>query len=161
MRTLVAGLLAAAAFVLNPAGCSGPTFHFGAQDVAKAVAGTWTVTRGGKSQTFFLEPVSVERHSARESLVPSAHACGTRSLMAEAGACTDTSRMVFDVLYADSKDLQGTARVEVYGTTFARAHVHVNLLNDIESFDTVISSTGEIVESKSDAVHVTHTVASR
>jgi hypothetical protein len=126
-KHLLVGLIALAALVLNPwFGVTATRFEFGADEMRTAVEGTWqlTVSPPGEAPhtvTFTITQGSkeVDRHAARE-LIRSAHACGDRSLVREAAACMEATRMPLQVSRTE-KPTQG--ELTVYGTTFKSAQL--------------------------------------
>ena len=93
-----------AVFLLNPSfACSGdePTFQYGAAEMRAAVEGDWsfaiTPTGGTATQvTVHIDqaaaPATAAARASGVALVRAAHACGTRTLVKSAGACSRCHR---------------------------------------------------------------------
>jgi len=100
-----------AVFLLNPnlaCGVAESEYHYGAPEMRAAVEGDWTFTftppDGSSTQvTLHLEqaatPISNRVPGDSGSLVRSAQACGTRTLIKGAGACLDVTQMPLTVTY--------------------------------------------------------------
>src|SRR5262245_19841349 len=120
-----------AAFLLNPAyACSSaePEYQYGEAELRAAVAGEWSLTVSRSSGT----PLELTLHLEQSmqptaSLAPapsdapllrSAHACGTRTLLASAQACIDASEMPLAVSFVageprfETASLAGNFRVD-------------------------------------------------
>jgi hypothetical protein len=143
----VAFLPVITAFLLNPAACSAPAesqYQYGAEELRAALEGTWNIairTDGGSSAalTVELEQGRSSQHAAKSdsrgwtgsgapSFVRVAHACGTRTLIATASACIDSTEMPLAVTFqagdrrlgdavlwedgGDSSSLEGHFRVD-------------------------------------------------
>ena len=122
-----------AAFFLNPGlACTDePEFQYGAAEMRVAVEGDWllTITPDGGDATEVLvhiEQAATAPAAARApggALVRAAHACGTRTLVKGAGACSDSSQMPLAVTYVsgdatfEGATLSGT--FWVHGLAFA------------------------------------------
>ena len=110
MRSLL-WLVPVAAFFLNPSlACSDePQFEYGAAEMRAAVEGDWSLTITPAAGTAMQVTVHVEQAATApgataarrrsSGLVRAAHACGTRTLVKGAGACTDESEMPLAVIY--------------------------------------------------------------
>jgi hypothetical protein len=109
-----------AVFFLNPTfACSPPEpqYQYGAAEMRAAVEGNWSFTitpQGGL-------PAQVTVHLSQSATAPaatsgrlnrmyvrSAYACGSRTLVKSAGACTDESVMPLDVTYVSGDASLGT-----------------------------------------------------
>ena len=99
-----------AAFFLNPGlACTDePEFQYGAAEMRAAVEGDWSFTitpDGGDATqvTVHIEQAATAPATggagSRRALVRAAHACGTRTLVKGAGACSDSSQMPLAVSY--------------------------------------------------------------
>src|SRR4051812_43474542 len=120
MRNLL-WLVPVAAFFLNPSlACSDePQFQYGAAEMRAAVEGDWSLTITPAGGTAMQVTVHVEQaqtppgataaHVPGRALVRAAHACGTRTLVKGAGACTDQSEMPVNVTYVDGDASFATA----------------------------------------------------
>lgn len=139
MRKL-AWAVAVAFFFLNPGLACGPSesdqqFQFGAAELRTAVEGDWLVTLtpdGGGAETYHVHlaqaaaPPSASEQLAPRSLVRSAHACGSRTLVASASACVNVTEMPLAVtLAAGDPPSSGTpsGKVNVYGTQFQMGYL--------------------------------------
>jgi hypothetical protein len=133
MRNLL-WLAPLAFFFINPSvgcGTDAPQFQYGAAEMQTAIAGTWTfdiTPAGGTAMTVTVQideadtaPAVTAQVSGR-SLIRAAHACGSRTLVKSAGACTDSSSMPLAVTFVSgdpsvmSAPLSGAFIVQ--GTTF-------------------------------------------
>jgi hypothetical protein len=95
---VAAATIALAVFVLNPSFGCGEEFDFGADEMRRAVEGTWELSFPGDTAPRAVLTLSHQAPQAvgpRWSPVPAAHACGNRSFMASAGACIATTGMSF------------------------------------------------------------------
>jgi hypothetical protein len=111
MRKLM-WLVPIAAFFLNPnLACSDePQFQYGATEMRAAVEGDWSLTITPAGGTAMPVTVHVEQAATApgptaarrplRGLVRAADACGTRTLVKGAGACTDATQMPLAVTYA-------------------------------------------------------------
>jgi hypothetical protein len=117
LKQLSIGTLAVAALVLNPFyACTGDReFTFSATEMAAAVEGTWMLTTADRSYIFHIEAASEAKQHSSASLVPSAHACGSRTLVKSAAACLDTTTMPVVVKLSGATS-DGVFRV--HGTRF-------------------------------------------
>ena len=129
LKQLSIGTLAVAALVLNPfyACVANRDFQFSANEMAAAVEGTWTLTLEDRSYIFHIAAASEakQKHSSA-SFVPSAHACGNRTLVKSAAACEDTTTMPVIV------NLSGTTtdgEFRVHGTRFVEGELVIEIAN--------------------------------
>ncbi|MEO5767971.1 MAG: hypothetical protein ABIS92_06435 [Polyangia bacterium] len=121
-------------FFLNPTFACGPAdaeYQYGAQEMRAAVEGTWsfafTPTDGPPTQvTVRIEqsataPASMARASGH-AFVRAAQACGTRTLVKTAGACSDITQMPLAVTYVSGDSGFSTAPLagvfNIYSTVF-------------------------------------------
>ncbi|HXU62479.1 MAG TPA: hypothetical protein VN962_12300 [Polyangia bacterium] len=143
MRSLL-WLVPVAFFFLNPSlGCVGPEetqFQYGATEMQAAIAGTWTFNitpNGGTAVAVTVQldeadnvPVASAQVS-RPSLIRAAHACGSRTLVKSAAACTDVSSMPLAITFISGDPsltnvpLSGVFRVT--GTTFQAGSLEVDV----------------------------------
>jgi hypothetical protein len=140
MRRLV-WLLPIAFFFLNPnLGCGGPEFQYGAAEMRAAIEGDWSlmITPEGAPRstvTWHLEQGSEDKAQAARGggpgLVRSAHACGTRTLVQSAGACSDSSQMPLAVtMVSGDPSFTGegaSGMLSVLGLTFVFGEVELTL----------------------------------
>lgn len=94
------------ALVLSPAGCGlfGPTFNYGAKEMRAAVEGTWVLESAelpSGTLTFEVRQAAEARRSVPGGLVRSAMACSSRTLVRNAHACADVTRMPLEVKVAN------------------------------------------------------------
>jgi hypothetical protein len=125
MKKLVLAVLGLGALVLNPfyACGGGPNFRYGALEMRKAIEGTWQITAPASASgparqlTVSLRQGSKARQArAERSLIAPAAACGTRSLVRDASACTDDSVMPLEVRWGDPGATSGdTGELSVHG----------------------------------------------
>ena len=134
MRRLAVLLLATAVLVLNPAfGCSedAPTYRYGAAELNAAIAGTWSATIDGRTHTFRIEQqrsaAPTKHSSASNSFVRAAAACGTRTLIASAGACVDSTEMPLTIIAVNGSAPPTRGVLLVHSTVFSEAHLHLDL----------------------------------
>ena len=134
MRNLL-WLVPVAFFFLNPnVGCASPDepqFQYGAAEMVAAIAGTWTFTitpNSGTATSMTLQfdeadnvPGATAQASGR-SLIRAAHACGSRTLVKSAGACSDFSSMPLAITFVSGDPSLMNAPLSgdfiVSGTTF-------------------------------------------
>ena len=140
-KHLVTGGLGLAALILNPFyACSMiEGYSYGAKDMRAAVEGTWTLTTERRSYTFQVKQGKHDpkRHSSR-SMISSAHACGTRTLVASASACIDESLMPVVVT------LEGTTTdgvFAVFGTTFTEGTLRIDVAG--QNVDATVTPDGK------------------
>jgi hypothetical protein len=133
MRRLI-WLLPIFFFFINPnfgCGTDEPQWQYGAAEMQAAIAGTWTfaITPAGGTATEVTVQIDeadtapgATARAPRRSLLRAAHACGGRTLVKGAVACTDTSSMPLAITFVSgdpslmSVQLSGVYRVT--GTTF-------------------------------------------
>lgn len=133
MRKLAVLVLGLAALVLNPVyGCGddAPVFEYGAAELQAAIAGTWSITIDGKAHAFRFtqKQAEMQQHSFRsEGLFAEAHACSTRTLVASASACVDSTVMPLMAIALDGYTGRATATLRVPGTQFDVAFLEVEL----------------------------------
>jgi hypothetical protein len=103
-KTLLLAVFGLTALIVNPFfGCEAdhePFYSYDAADMRIAIEGTWKLRIAGKPEVTLTirQSDKVEQpHAMRATLVRSAAACGTRSLVRNAGACLDDSEMPLDV----------------------------------------------------------------
>ena len=143
MRNLL-WLFPVAVFFLNPnLGCVGPDepqFQYGAAEMEAAIAGNWTFTitpNGAAASAVTLhldEADSVPGPTAQasgRSLIRAAHACGSRTLVKSAGACSDTSEMPLAVTFVSGDPSLMNALLSgtfiAFGTTFQGGSLEVTV----------------------------------
>jgi hypothetical protein len=99
---MLLGTVGLAALVLNPYACSSTReLTYGADDMRAAIEGTWHLATSRGSYTFQIEQAgATTTETSQASLIPSAHACGKRTLVKSAHACVDTTTMPLVVKYA-------------------------------------------------------------
>lgn len=158
MRLALASTFAAAAFLLNPLaiGCSddGDEFTFSDTEMRAALAGEWTLTAAGSTSTVRFEQAATSPTASRSpsstSWLATAHACGTRTLIASANACIDVTEMPLRIVVLDgplaSSSIAGTLRV--YGTSFMRGELELTASG--ATANAQISPAGEILEQSGD-----------
>jgi hypothetical protein len=121
-------------FFINPGfgcGTDQPQWQYGAAQMQAAIAGTWTfaITPAGGTPTEVTVQIDeadtapgATAQAPRRSLIRAAYACGSRTLVKSAGACTDASSMPLAITFVSgdpslmSAQLSGTYIVS--GTTF-------------------------------------------
>ncbi len=134
MRNLL-WLVPVAAFFLNPnLGCASPEeppFQYGAAEMVAAIAGNWTFTitpDGGTATAMTVQldeadnvPGATAQAPGR-SLIRAAYACGSRTLVKSAGACSDFSSMPLAITFVSGDPSLMNAPLSgnfmVNGTTF-------------------------------------------
>lgn len=108
-----------------------------------AVEGTWVLTLGTEeSAPLTLQVVESSKaqpdqlHASqgrRSGLVRPAAACGTRTFVASAGACIDSSEMALDVLFVGGPDayrgVEMSGRLVVRSLTFSRGEYGLTIGN--------------------------------
>jgi hypothetical protein len=104
-------LVPIAFFFVNPGfgcGTDAPQFQYGAAEMQAAIAGTWTfnITPPGGAATEVTVQIDeadtapgATAQASERSLIRAAHACGSRTLVKSAGACTDSSSMPLAVTF--------------------------------------------------------------
>src|SRR5690242_6504450 len=99
-KTLMLAVFGLTALIVNPFfGCEDdhvPFYSYDAADMRIAIEGRWKLHIAGKPDVTLTIKQSAkleQQHAQRATLVRSAAACGTRSLVRSAGACLDTSEM--------------------------------------------------------------------
>jgi phage tail sheath gpL-like len=126
LKQLSLGALTVAALVLNPfyACVPEPSFQFTANEMAAAIEGTWTLTLEDRSYIFHIEAASARRQHSRASLVPSAHACGKRTVVKSAAACVDTTTLPVVVNVSGSTS---DGEFRVHGTRFVEGELVIDV----------------------------------
>lgn len=110
MRNL-SWLLPIAFFFINPGfgcGTDEPQFQYGSAEMQAAIAGTWTFTITPSDGTPTEVTVQIDEADTApgataqvsgRSFIRAAHACGSRTLVKSAGACTDVSSMPLAITF--------------------------------------------------------------
>jgi len=135
-------VLGLAFFFLNPAlacGPADPEFQYGAEEMRGAVEGNWAlqVDSDGKSTAVTVrlqQDTAVRTALARPAgagvrLVRAAHACGTRTLVKSAGACSDSTQMPLVATYvsgdAGLAAMTGTGSLTIHSLTFDVGYLYL------------------------------------
>jgi hypothetical protein len=148
MRSLVLSL-AVVAFFLNPgvactSGADEPEYKYGEAEMKSAVEGTWVLTLGTEgssaNQQITVEVVQSSKaqpdqmqvmRGARTGFIRSAAACGTRTFVASAQACIDSSQMPLDVIFVSGPDAYKGAATSgtlvVPSLVFSRGELNLDL----------------------------------
>jgi len=132
-----------AAFFLNPGlACTDePEFQYGAAEMRAAVEGDWsfTITPDGGDATQVTvhvdqaatAPAATAARAPRKGLVRAAHACGTRTLVKGAGACSDISQMPLAVSYLSGDTAFSSATLSgmftVWGLAFGSGDLDLRI----------------------------------
>jgi hypothetical protein len=131
-----------ASFFLNPgfACSSDPEFQYGAVEMRAAVEGDWTfdiTPAGGTANQLTVHVVqapsfpNATAKAPERSFVRAAYACGGRTLVASAGACTDYSQMPLTVTFVSGDASWSTARMTggfiVDGLVFSRGRLEMSI----------------------------------
>jgi hypothetical protein len=127
-------LVPIAFFFINPSfgcGTDEPQWQYGAAQMQAAVAGTWTfvITPAGGTATEVTVQIDeadtapgATAQAPRRSLIRAAHACGSRTLVKSAAACTDESSMPLAITFVSGDpslmSAQPVGSFIVPGTTF-------------------------------------------
>jgi len=133
IKFTLAVTLGVAALVLNPWFGITSGYDYGAAEMRAAIEGTWRLTLtprdGPRREIMFRIAQGAEptQPHASTNAVRSAAACGTRSLVRNAEACLDISRMPLEITVLDGetpvRDANGSFEVE--GTTFNGGRLRV------------------------------------
>jgi len=137
VKLAVVAVIGVAALVLNPwFGELADDFEYDAPELRAAVEGTWQLSFVGqdglsRKVTFTLAQAAAaaQTHAARTFVRPAA-ACGQRSLVRTAGACSDFTEMPLEiVLLADAGPQRQpeAAHYFVYGTKFTTGELIADL----------------------------------
>lgn len=140
--------LAVLAFVFNPGfACTGedePAYQYGESEMKSAVEGTWVLSVR-QPDGIAVEEITVavvesskaqpsqSQSSARlhSGLIRSAAACGTRTFVASAQACIDSSEMPLDVTFVAGPDNYENApmsgQLAVHSLIFSLGHLQLTL----------------------------------
>ena len=128
-----------AAFFLNPGlACTDePEFQYGAAEMRAAVEGDWsfTITPDGGDATQVTvhvdQAATAPAMAARAALVRAAQACGTRTLVKGAGACSDQSAMPLAVSYLSGDTAFSSATLSgmftVWGLAFGSGDLDLRI----------------------------------
>lgn len=161
MRKLAVLVLGLAALLLNPAyGCGedAPVFEYSATELDAAIAGTWSITVDGKTYAFRFaqKQAAAQQHSSRgTSLIGEAHACTTRTLVASASACVDSTVMPLMAIPLDGYEGRATAQLRVPGTRFEVAFLEIDLAG--RSLYATLNPDGSLRGEQPEGVEITHT----
>jgi hypothetical protein len=132
---LVVAAVGLAALVLNPFyACTRERIYtFSAEDMKRAVEGTWTLALGDRHYILHLSQASaVSQPHASRGLVDEAHACGKRTLVSSAHACLDISEMPLSVEISGDTS-QGVFMV--HGSRFREGHLLLSIAGqDLTAF---------------------------
>lgn len=127
---IAAAAIALAVFALNPSfGCGAEEFDFGPDEMKRVAEGTWDLTLDGEPAAhavILLSHAPVRASAPGWSPLRSAHACGNRSFIAEAGACGSYSTMTFNVQTVTNASPFAsalTADLQVSGNTFRQGRL--------------------------------------
>lgn len=160
-------LAGAGAFLLNPTfacGSAEPDYQYGEAELRAAVEGDWalTVTHGpGAALELSVRLQQRAEHTASArapsapapSLLRSAHACGTRTLLAPAHACIDSTEMPLAVsLLAggaglESAALSGNFRVDSLVFDVGTLHLTLGELRVTAQLDAQGNVSSAVLES--------------
>jgi hypothetical protein len=149
-------VVALAAFFVNPffACVAEDEFQYGAPEMRAAVEGTWDLTLSfsdGETQTVTLAiaqgssaPGAQSSRGSGRGLVREAAACGTRTLVKSAGACSSSSEMPLAVSFLSGEDALRTATMSgnlvVHSLIFTQGNLLLRV-GDI-GIDGTLSSAG-------------------
>jgi hypothetical protein len=150
-------LVALTAFFLNPSfGCDGgEDFQYGAEEMRVAIEGTWNLTLShsdGQEQVVTVaiaqgggSPTAQATPGARRDLIRPAAACGTRTLIKSAGACTSSTEMPLAVSFVSGDEAFRTAEMRgtlvVHGLVFKQGQL--GLVVGGHQISGTLSATGE------------------
>ncbi len=117
-KWLVLAVVAGAVLVISPFGLFGPRFNYGGDEMRAAVVGRWRATVSGREYDLTIDQATDRDLTRVEShgWVPTAGACGSRSLIKEAGACMDDTRM--PLIVADAEGRLARGEFSVMGRDF-------------------------------------------
>lgn len=154
-------------FVVDPAGCGPATddFSFGETEMVASIQGTWRIdvaaTDGGGPSSLTIEMRQAEgtgtavdappvRHRPwlRSGGVRRAYACGSRTFVKSAGACTDSSSISVRATVRTGNDLLPTDTIftgdyVVQGTKFGMGELRLSS-HPVLSIFAVIEPTGNV-----------------
>jgi hypothetical protein len=116
MKLALFAVFGVAFLVMNPFYFFEDKYDFDARDLRDAVEGTWELELNGSMHTLHIEQAS-EPKPPTSSFVPSAHACGSRSLVNSAHACIDSTTMPLNIRTLAA---HGEGVLSVSGTSFRR-----------------------------------------
>ncbi len=134
MRT-IATAIALIVFIVNPGFGCGEDFDFGPDEMRRAAEGTWELSFEGDAAPRAVVSLS---HSAPQaggsgwSAVRGAHACGTRTFMAQAGACSTSTVLTFHARTISSQAPFASvteASFEVGSYSFSRGRLGLRFSN--------------------------------
>jgi hypothetical protein len=154
-KTLLLAVFGLTALIVNPFfGCEAAevSYSYDAADMRIAIEGTWKLHVAGKPDvmlTIRQSAKAVQQHATRGTLVRSAAACGSRSLVRNAGACMDISEMPLDVEVAGmttKKPPTGTFMVPAVYFDIGLLHIE---LDDLE-VSAHITPTGTVEQASVD-----------
>lgn len=138
-RWLVAGAFLFTALVVNPfyaCRSQGPaTYTFGIAEVRTAVDGAWSLslpaTEAQPARTIALRLAvaagPTHTSAASPGLVPRAYACGSRTLVASAAACIDSTQVPLTVTLVDGDDTPAKGALDIYGLRFDAGQLALEL----------------------------------
>ncbi len=137
-------VVALAVLVLDPLGFFGPRFEYGEAEMRAAVVGRWHATVNGRDYDLAIDQATDRDLTRVEShgWVPTAGACGTRSLIKEAGACGDGTQM--PLIVADSEGRLARGDFIVPGLSFRDGWLKVD--SDGLRFEVTLDAHGNVVE---------------
>ncbi len=113
----IAVIVAAAFLFLDPRALLGG-YSYDERDLRTAIEGRWRLAASGEAIELTIRQADHEVHAHRSSLVRSADACGSRTLVRSAHACIDDTRMPLDILLATGEHVDGL--FSVLGVDFRR-----------------------------------------
>ncbi|HUJ57198.1 MAG TPA: hypothetical protein VLX92_01840 [Kofleriaceae bacterium] len=129
LRTSLLLIAGVATLVLTPVAPWHEDYAFGNAEVRAAIVGTWQLsTTDGHTITLAIEEADAPEHASRGWIAPAA-ACGSRSLVREAGACKDVTvvPLAITVLAGLDRSAAATGRLVIVGTTFRAGELDLAL----------------------------------
>ena len=124
-KHLITAALGLSALIFNPFyACNILGYTYAAPEMKAAVEGTWTLTTPDRSYVFHVEQAKGTQRYSNRSMVPSAHACGSRTFVASASACIDSTTMPV-VVTSSGETTEGVFSVS--GKTFVQGDLVIEV----------------------------------
>lgn len=145
IAVVVAVVVAVGVLVLDPMNFfGGPDWQYGEAEMRAAVEGTWelSVTDHKKQQKKWVLAIkqSDKAERAERGLVKSAAACGGRTFVRSAHACSATSQMPIEITVLEGDKVPVSGRFYVEGETFTAGGLDVHLGKDPMDFRNLVAS---------------------
>lgn len=149
---IAAVVVAAGVLVIDPMNFfGGPDWQYGETEMRAAVEGTWELSitdDKGESKTWVLAIKQSDKadRAERSGLVRSAAACGGRTFVRSAHACSESSQMPIEITVLEGDKVPASGRFYVEGETFIAGGLDVNLGKDPMDYRNLVASASARID---------------